>query len=253
MTSGLFRLRSVGADGRCAALGLIGFTALGFGAALVGETRRTETAPKATAAIEAMKAEYKPPRDHPVPEGKSLHAGKGGARQEALFRYAALGPPIAQSCASPVTARAIGWGDGLAVGVGHGMKPARAATRPRSSTPLWGAIFMWDGRAGKCSRSRRSVRSRPTCEMNMPLDKLHGAPRRRSSEYKPLFEGILPRQCGIEARHDRQGHRDLRTDRGFRTALRSTTGSRATRRRFPKSAKRGFVLFNTKARMLVLP
>ena len=51
-----------------AAAGLIGFTDLGFGAVLVGETRQTQPGPKPAAAIDAMKAEYRRPASIPFPK-----------------------------------------------------------------------------------------------------------------------------------------------------------------------------------------
>ena len=50
------------------ALGLIGFANLSFGAAIVGEMRRTEPSPKAAVAIDAMKAEYRRPALIPFPK-----------------------------------------------------------------------------------------------------------------------------------------------------------------------------------------
>ena len=74
-----------------AGFGALGFASIGLGAVIVGETRRIDLGPKAAPGIDAMKAQYRAAGNDPVSEGKSLHAGKGCARQEALFRYAALG------------------------------------------------------------------------------------------------------------------------------------------------------------------
>ncbi len=73
------------------ALGLIGFTNLGFGAAIVGEMRRTEPSPKAAVAIDAMKAEYRRPALIPFPKENPYTPDQGVARQETLFRYPYLG------------------------------------------------------------------------------------------------------------------------------------------------------------------
>src|SRR6185503_6993702 len=79
--SGLFPRRStlLATAVAVAGFGALGFASIGFGAVNVGETRRIDLGAKAA------------PGNDPVPEGKSLHARKGCARQEALFRYADLG------------------------------------------------------------------------------------------------------------------------------------------------------------------
>jgi cytochrome c peroxidase len=68
-----------------ASLGLIGFANLGFGAAIVGETRLSAQGPKATAAIDAMKAEYRRPTLVPFPKENPYTPRESGARQKAVF------------------------------------------------------------------------------------------------------------------------------------------------------------------------
>jgi cytochrome c peroxidase len=59
--SGFIRSVSSSFAVAAATLGVIGFANVSFGEAIVGEMRRTEPAPKAAAAINAMKAEYRRP------------------------------------------------------------------------------------------------------------------------------------------------------------------------------------------------
>ena len=211
MTSGLFRSAVSGPTVAAAALGLIGFTTLGFGAALVGETRRTETAPKATAAIEAMKAEYKRPASIPFPKENPYTPDKAALGKK-LYFDTRLSVSSAQSCAS-CHSPGFGWGDGLAVGVGHGMAKLGRHS-PTIINAAWGAIFMWDGRLANLEEQALGP-IQAAGEMNMPLDKLMER-LAAVEEYKPLFEASFP-GVGLKRRHARPGHCDLRTDRGFRT------------------------------------
>ena len=100
-------------------LGLIGFTNLSFGAAIVGETRRTEPGPKAAVAIGAMKAEYRRPAQIPFPKENPYTPDKASLGKK-LYFDTRISVTSAQSCAS-CHSPGFGWGDGLAVGVGHGM------------------------------------------------------------------------------------------------------------------------------------
>jgi len=71
-------------------LGAIGFAGISFGAVIVGETRRIELGPKATPGMDAMKAQYRRPATIPFPK-ENPYTPEKATRQEALFRYAALG------------------------------------------------------------------------------------------------------------------------------------------------------------------
>ncbi len=101
------------------ALGLIGFADLSFGAAIVGEMRRTEPGPKAAVAIDAMKAEYRRPALIPFPKENPYTPDKASLGKK-LYFDTRISVTSAQSCAS-CHSPGFGWGDGLAVGVGHGM------------------------------------------------------------------------------------------------------------------------------------
>jgi cytochrome c peroxidase len=96
----------------------------------------------------------------------------------------------AQSCASCHSA-GFGWGDGLPVGVGHGMAKLGRHS-PTIVNAAWGAIFMWDGRLGTLEEQALGP-IQAAGEMNMPLETLmerHGS----IPEYKPLFASAFPQE-----------------------------------------------------------
>jgi len=64
---------------------LIGFANLGFGAAIVGETRLSAQGPKAAAAIDAMKAEYRRPTLVPFPKENPYTPEKAALGKKLYF------------------------------------------------------------------------------------------------------------------------------------------------------------------------
>ncbi|HMH97532.1 MAG TPA: tryptophan tryptophylquinone biosynthesis enzyme MauG, partial [Bradyrhizobium sp.] len=68
-----------------ATLGVIGFANVSFGEAIVGEMRRTEPAPKAAAAINAMKAEYRRPALIPFPKENPYTPEKAALGKKLYF------------------------------------------------------------------------------------------------------------------------------------------------------------------------
>ena len=185
--SGFFRSARSAPIVAATTLALIWFTTLGFGAALVGETRQTQPSPKAATAIEAMKAEYRRPATIPFPK-ENPYTPEKAALGKKLYFDTRISVTSAQSCAS-CHSPGFGWGDGLAVGVGHGMN--RLGRRsPTIINAAWGAIFMWDGRLANLEEQALGP-IQAAGEMNMPLDKLM---ERLASipEYKPLFEDRFP-------------------------------------------------------------
>jgi len=153
--SGFIRSVSSSFAVAAATLGVIGFANVSFGEAIVGAMRRTEPAPKAAAAINAMKAEYRRPALIPFPK-ENPYTPEKAALGKKLYFDTRISVTSAQSCAS-CHSPGFGWGDGLAVGVGHGM-----AKLGRHSPTIVNAA----GERSSCGmvglrtlRSRRSVRS----------------------------------------------------------------------------------------------
>jgi hypothetical protein len=169
------------------ALGLIGFTNLSFGAAIVGETRRTEPSPKAAVAIGAMKAEYRRPALIPFPKENPYTPDKASLGKK-LYFDTRISVTSAQSCAS-CHSPGFGWGDGLAVGVGHGMAKLGRHS-PTIVNAAWGGIFMWDGRLANLEEQALGPIQSPG-EMNMPIEQLMER-LATIAEYQPLFAAAFP-------------------------------------------------------------
>jgi cytochrome c peroxidase len=238
--SAFIRSAVAGAAVAIAAVSLIGFTSLGFGAVLVGETRQTQPGPKAAAAIDAMKAEYRRPVLIPFPK-ENPYTPEKAALGKKLYFDTRISVTSAQSCAS-CHSPGFGWGDGLAVGVGHGMAKLGRHS-PTIVNAAWGAIFMWDGRLANLEEQALGP-IQAAGEMNMPLDQL--VQRLASiAEYKPLFEASFPGA----------GLKPSTLAMAIATYERTVVSGPApfdswiegNEKAISDDAKRGFVLFNTKA------
>ena len=220
-------------------LGLIVSANLSFGAALVGETRRTDPGPKATAAIDAMKSEYRRPATIPFPKENPYTPDKAALGKK-LYFDTRLSVSSAQSCAS-CHSPGFGWGDGLAVGVGHGMAKLGRHS-PTIINAAWGAIFMWDGRLANLEEQALGPIQAPG-EMNMPIEKLMER-LAAIGEYKPLFEASFP-GIGLRPGTLAQASNDERTVVSEQAPF--DAWIEGNEKAISEEAKRGFVLFNTKA------
>lgn len=158
-----------------------------FAAATIGTPIQVPVAAVPKSSSEALKNEYRRPAEIPFPASnpftpEKLKLGK------TLYYDTRLSGSGAQSCASCHNP-GYGWGDGLAKGVGDGMKELKRRS-PTIVNAAWGLIFMWDGRAPTLEDQALGP-IQAAVEMNMPLDKL--LERLNSiSEYKTLFEAAFP-------------------------------------------------------------
>jgi cytochrome c peroxidase len=212
-----------------------------FGAAIVGKIRPVEIAQKLSQSLEAMKSEYRRPDFIPFPEENPFTLEKVSLGK-ALYFDTRLSATSAQSCAS-CHSPGFGWGDGLAVGVGHGM--IRLGRRsPSIVNAAWGGIFMWDGRAASLEEQALGP-IQSAAEMNMPIkglmDRLTSIPG-----YERLFaaafprEGITPRTlANAIATYERTVVSDLAPFDAWIDG---------DERAISREAIRGFVIFNTKGR-----
>jgi cytochrome c peroxidase len=218
-----------------------GFPDRSLGSAIVGETRRVDIPQKAASGIEALKALYRRPATIPFPKDNPYTPEKAALGKK-LYFDTRISVTSAQSCAS-CHSPAYGWADGLAVGVGHGMAKLGRHS-PTIVNAAWGAIFMWDGRLATLEEQALGPIQSPG-EMNMPLDKLL---ERIGSipEYKPLFGSVFPNE-GLKAKTIAQA---------IATYERTVVSERApfddwidgNEKAISEEAKRGFVLFNDKAK-----
>ena len=205
--------------------------------AIVGETR-TYAVSQEAASIETMKAEFRRPQAIPFPDHNPFTPAKAALGKKLYFdpRLSASSTQSCASCHNP----ALGWGDGLRVGVGHAMEQLRRRS-PTLVNAAWGSIFMWDGRADSLeSQALGPIQSR--AEMDMPMDKL--IPRLSSiRDYKPLFAAAFPNE-GLSA---------STLTRAIATYERTiVSGSspfdawvEGDEQAISDTAKRGFVVFNT--------
>ena len=238
--SGFIRSVWSGLAVAAATLGVIGFANVSFGGAIVGEMRRTEPAPKAAAAIGAMKAEYRRPALIPFPK-ENPYTPEKAALGKKLYFDTRISVTSAQSCAS-CHSPGFGWGDGLAVGVGHGMAKLGRHS-PTIVNAAWGAIFMWDGRLADLEEQALGPIQSPG-EMNMPIEVLM---ERLATipEYKPLFATAFP-GTGLSPKT---------LAAAIATYERTVVSEQApfdvwiegNEQAISDEAKRGFVIFNTKA------
>jgi cytochrome c peroxidase len=220
--------------------GVLGFGTLGYGAAVVGESRKVDVTQKAPGSLDALKAQYRRPATIPFPK-ENPYTPEKAALGKKLYFDTRLSVTSAQSCAS-CHSPGFGWGDGLAVGVGHGMAKLGRHS-PTIVNAAWSAIFMWDGRLPTLEDQALGPIQSPG-EMNMKLDQLM---ERLSAipEYKPLFEAAFPGE-GITAKT---------LAKSIATYERTVVSERAPfdawiegdEKAISAEAKRGFELFNGKA------
>ena len=239
---GLFprRLNLFGTVVVAASLGAVGFASIGLGAVVVGETRRIDLGQKAAPGIDSIKSQYKRPSTIPFPK-ENPYTPEKAALGKKLYFDTRLSISMAQSCAS-CHSPGFGWGDGLAVGVGHGMAKLGRHS-PTIVNAAWGAIFMWDGRLATLEEQALGP-IEAAGEMNMPLDKLMD--RLASiNEYKPLFAAAFPGE-GMNAKT---------LAKAIATYERTVVSERApfdawiegNEKAISEEAKRGFAVFNGKA------
>ncbi len=168
---------------------VVSHTSLGFGAALVGETKQITLQPQAAPGTDALKALYRRPATIPFPKDNTYTPEKAALGKKLYFdtRISVTSAQSCGSCHSP----SFGWGDGLAVGVGYGMQKLGRHS-PTVVNAAWGGIFMWDGRLATLEEQALGP-IQAAGEMNMPLEQLMN---RLGSipEYKPLFVRIFPEE-----------------------------------------------------------
>ncbi|MDD1535754.1 MULTISPECIES: cytochrome-c peroxidase [unclassified Bradyrhizobium] len=238
--SGLSHAALLAAAIASTASSLVGFSNVGFGAAVVGESRKVEITQNAQSGLDALKAQYRRPSTIPFPK-ENPYTPEKAALGKKLYFDTRLSVTSAQSCAS-CHSPGFGWGDGLAVGVGHGMVNLGRHS-PTIINAAWSAIFMWDGRLPTLEEQALGP-IQAAGEMNMKLDQLM---ERLAAipEYKPMFEAAFPRE----------GMKPSTLAQAIATYERTVVSERAPfdawiegdEKAISADAKRGFELFNGKA------
>ena len=208
--------------------------------AVVGQSIKVEIVQAPTATIEKMREEYRRPKFISFPKDNPYTAAKATLGKK-LYFDTRLSSSNVQSCAS-CHSPGFGWGDGLAKGVGNEMK-VLGRRSPTIINAAFGQIFMWDGRADTLEEQALGP-IQAEVEMAMPLDQLL---KRLNSigEYRPLFEAAFPGE-GISTKA---------VAKAIATYERTIVSGIApfdawiegNEKAISEEAKRGFVLFNTKA------
>jgi cytochrome c peroxidase len=211
-----------------------------YAAAVVGETRTIAVAKPADSTLDALRAEYRRPNFIPFPKDNPYTAEKAALGKKLYFdtRLSEANLLSCASCHNP----GYGWGDGQPVGVGHQMKVLKRRS-PTIINAAHGLIFMWDGRAGSLEEQALGP-IQADVEMNLPLDDLLKR-LKNIGEYKPLFEVAFPGK----------GIAPDTIARAIATYERTVVSGRAPfdawiegdEKAISENAKRGFMLFNTKA------
>lgn len=142
------------------------------------------------------------------------------------------------SCHNP----ALGWGDGLAKGVGHGSAQLARRT-PTILNTAFAELLFWDGRAASLEEQALGPISSPQ-EMNQPLETLP-AELKQIAAYRSLFEKAYPRE----------GITPQTIGKAIAVFERTVVSRRAPfdawvegdEEAISEPAKRGFDVFNTKA------
>ena len=207
---------------------------------VVGETRKVDLPPQASAKADEVRASYRRPRTIPFPADNPYTFEKVVLGKKLYFdtRLSKGNLLSCASCHSP----AYGWSDGQPTGVGHLMK--RLGRRsPTIINAAFGVIFMWDGRAESLEQQALGP-IQADVEMAMPLDELLKR-LKAIGEYPPLFEAAFPGK-GITAEN---------IGKAIATYERTVISGRAPfdawidgdERAISDAAKRGFALFNSKA------
>src|SRR6266550_7074217 len=233
------RIASIGLAVSAITIAALGFTSLGFGAALVGETKQITLQPQAAPGTDALKALYRRPATIPFPKDNPYTPEKAALGKK-LYFDTRISVTSAQSCAS-CHSPGFGWGDGLAVGVGHGMAKLGRHS-PTIVNAAWGGIFMWDGRLANLEEQALGPIQSPG-EMNMPIEKLMER-LATIDEYKPLFAAAFPGA----------GPSPKTLAEAIATYERTVVSDQApfdlwiegNEQAISDEAKRGFVIFNTK-------
>jgi len=214
---------------------------LGSGmAAVVGQPSSMMAPKPAVLTMDQMRAEYKRPATVPFPTDNPYTIAKVALGKVLYFDTRLSGGNLLScaACHNP----AYSWGDGQPRGIGHGMK-VLGRRSPSIINAAFGQIFMWDGRAVSLEEQALGP-IKADVEMNLPLDqlieRLKGIPG-----YAPLFQAAFPNE---EIKPENVA-------RAIATYERTVVSARApfdswienNERAISDAAKRGFVLFNTKA------
>jgi cytochrome c peroxidase len=192
----------------------------------------------------ALKKQYTRPAAVPAPDDNPITPAKVELGRKLFFdpRISGSGVISCGSCHNP----SLGWEDGLAFGVGHGGGKLGRHT-PTILNVAWGGPYFWDGRAATLEDQAKGPIESPA-EMNMS----HGDAVAR-------VKGIAGYQAAFAQVFPNEGVTIDTVAKAIATYERTVVSGEAPFDRWingdedaiSEKAKRGFVLFNTKANCAV--
>lgn len=188
-----------------------------------------------------LKAAYKRPQSIPF-SADNPYSPQKVALGKLLYFDTRLSGSNLLSCASCHNP-GFGWGDGQPLGIGHGMNVLARRT-PTVMNGAWGELFFWDGRADSLEEQALGP-IQAAGEMNQNLDALVQE-LSQIEGYRKRFEEAFPGE----------GITSANIAKAIATYERTIISSRApfdewvdgNEAAISDSAKRGFVLFNNKAK-----
>lgn len=199
----------------------------------------------AEAVVGDYKKPYHRPTEIPFPDPDEMENNYTKDREElghVLFFDPRLSGSNWISCATCHNP-ALGWGDGLPKGIGHGMKELGRKT-PTVLNLAWSPLMFWDGRMETLEEQALGPITSPG-EMNQDMDKLMDE-LKAIPGYVRLFEMAYPGE----------GIKPATVGKAIATFERMIVSGTAPfdewiagdDNAISESAKRGFMVFNTKAR-----
>ena len=217
--------------------GLIG---LGLAAGTAVADTQVASAQAGDAEIAAMKKLYVRPTEIPFPKDNAYAPAKAELGKTLFFdpRLSRSGVQACVSCHNP----SFGWEDGHKTAVGENML-SLVRNSPTIINRAWGEIFFWDGRAE--SLEKQAVGPiQAAGEMNTPMDVLIDR-LKGISGYQKKFDEVFPGE----------GITEKNIAASIATFERTIVSAEAPFDRWVagdekaigEDAKRGFILFNTKA------
>jgi cytochrome c peroxidase len=223
-------------------LSLSTFSAAAIGALLLGAVGLTAAESESAAGIlaqaQAFFPDYARPDSIPFPADNPYTDEKAELGRTLFFdpRLSSSGWISCASCHNP----ALGWEDGLPLGIGHGFGQLGRHT-PTISNLAWGVFNFWDGRA-ESMEAQAVGPIQAAGEMNMPhgevVERLAGI-----AGYGPMFEAAFG---DPEVTIDRIGQAIATFERTIVSNLAPfdhwVAGDEDA---ISESAQRGFVVFNT--------
>jgi cytochrome c peroxidase len=191
-------------------------------------------------ASRAFFAGYTRPASTPYPADNAYTPAREALGRALFFdpRLSGSGWISCASCHNP----GLSWGDGLPRAIGHGMQVLGRRT-PTILNLAWGDAFFWDGRAGSLEEQALGP-IQAAGEMNLDLETMI-ARLRAVDAYRPLFDAAYPGE----------GIQPATVAKAIATFERGVVSADAPFDRWVGGdedaigveAKKGFVLFNTKA------